>query len=1194
MTRDASALAASVQEATAPEFRGRLLARGQAQSMIRRDGILPEDAPQFGANLDDDLLSYGYALIATSLQLLEAVDPENSDGGPTAPERQQQAQTGFIEASYALEAATRNAKPDEGMAFHRLIAGAASHLAGYAARAFSLMQTSIDSGRLTPMEHTLADLVLRNLTRIEARTIALRLSAELTDGALLGALTQSSDDPTADDVEKPETTTTSEATTSSDASAVGPIALLLSEHYLSAVSSALFALAYNQTSQLQAALADLATGEQASQEIGVPGPWWVYRLTRRLLGDLGQTSIRTNIPVPRPPAATASDGTTGTGESDWNYLRITFVSMLFARGRSEIDLWPSQLHVVRRIFEDTKDLVVALPTSAGKTRIAELCILACLAQGRRVVYVTPLRALSAQTERVLERTFTPLGAEVSTLYGSIGVNDVDEDALRSSQIVVATPEKLDFALRSDRTVLDDVGLVVLDEGHMIGPSDREVRYEAQVQRLLRRADADTRRIVCLSAVFPSGPDLDDFVAWVTDDEPDGLHRENWRPTRQRFGLVEWFTDHARLAMTFEQEQSFIPRYIEAKAPTGGKRRNPFPHNNRELVIATAWRLVEEGQTVLIFCPQRNSVEPYAREILKLRAQGFIDSVLPSEVDLDEALAIGAEWFGADHPILRCLRVGVAIHHGALPGPFRREVERLLHRGVIKVTVASPTLAQGLNLSASVVLFHGIRRGRALLTGSEFANVIGRAGRAFVDTEGLVLYPRYEPTPRHRREWFDLTVGDAGKALRSGLITVAESLVRRMHAAAGSPKLQAFIDYLTGGVDWAFPVVIGEDTEVRDAAEQTWSSSLALLDTALLSIAGEDESDPDEVTQLIADALRDSLWERQLNRLENQQAANAIRELVSSRARFVWSNSTAAQRRGWYLAGLGAASGYELGLAAARVVELIFHAETAIDNNDTAAAVGSILEIATILFAVSEFKPETSLKWQPVLVHWLSGAPLGLLREDPVEVAQFIEADVVYRLVWGMEAARVYETAHGNIVATVLTGAALTAIETGTFNRSASVLIRSGFDHRAAAIAAVTDSEATFSSSSEMREWIRGLDPDLTESPDWPTVESHAAWLQFTNRADRLRANSWALHVERVEEVAWRGAVPEPRAWLRVTNSGPGRITLWSTGFDALGEALVDINPHRQGVLHARRLSDSSGIELRYRGPRDLHAPDPSR
>uniref|UniRef100_UPI0025E04A11 DEAD/DEAH box helicase n=1 Tax=uncultured Rothia sp. TaxID=316088 RepID=UPI0025E04A11 len=74
---------------------------------------------------------------------------------------------------------------------------------------------------------------------------------------------------------------------------------------------------------------------------------------------------------------------------------------------------------------DPHNMVVALPTSAGKTRIAELCILACLAAGKRVVFVTPLRALSAQTEVSLSSTFQPLGKTVSSLYGSIGVSDAD-------------------------------------------------------------------------------------------------------------------------------------------------------------------------------------------------------------------------------------------------------------------------------------------------------------------------------------------------------------------------------------------------------------------------------------------------------------------------------------------------------------------------------------------------------------------------------------------------------------------------------------------------------------------------------------------------------------------------------------------------------------------------------------------------
>lgn len=200
-------------------------------------------------------------------------------------------------------------------------------------------------------------------------------------------------------------------------------------------------------------------------------------------------------------------------------------------------MWPSQIEAASRAVNQTDNLVVSLPTSAGKTRIAELSILRCLAGGRRAIVVTPLRALSAQTEATLQRTFGPLGKTISALYGSIGVSGFDEDAIRGRDIVVATPEKLDFALRNDPSLLDDVGLLVFDEGHMIGSGEREVRYEVQIQRLLRRKDADQRRIVCLSAILPDGDQMEDFSAWLRRDQPGGPIKNDWRPTRLRFGEV---------------------------------------------------------------------------------------------------------------------------------------------------------------------------------------------------------------------------------------------------------------------------------------------------------------------------------------------------------------------------------------------------------------------------------------------------------------------------------------------------------------------------------------------------------------------------------------------------------------------------------------------------------------------------------
>ncbi len=1129
--------------------------------MIRRAGVLPPGAPQFSPFLDADLLNYGYSMLATSIELLEA-SADDTSGQVALAER------GFIQSSYAIEAAIRNAAPTADHVFHGLAAGAASHLGGYAARAYSLVQTSRGSGRLTPMELTLADLLMRDLSSIEQRTQLLRSSPEVSDEAIFEAFTA------VDEVVDQE----------SSSDRVGPVVLLLSENYLSAVSAALFAIEIGSRDLLESALEELQLGEQASSDVSAPGPWWVYRLTRHLLGGLFDTSLEINIPPEPPP------GTTDNARR-WRTLRRTFVASLLARERSEIDLWPSQLHVVDRIFQDQRDLVVALPTSAGKTRIAELSILACLGRNLRTVYVTPLRALSAQTERVLARTFSPLGIRVSSLYGSMGTSDVDEDTLRSNEVVVATPEKLDFALRSDPSVLDDVGLVVLDEGHMIGASEREVRYEAQIQRLLRRPDASSRRILCLSAVFPSGTELEDFVAWITDDEPDGLHRESWRPTEQRFGLVEWRNDHARLTITLGPDRPYIPRYFEQKEP-GGRRRNKFPANQREHVTATAWRLVEEGQTVLIFCPQRNWVEPYAGAIIKLHDQGLLSSVLPRGVDLSDALAVGAEWFGAGHPILGCLELGVAIHHGALPGPFRREVERLLQRGSLKVTIASPTLAQGLNLSASAVLFHGLRRGGVLLKGSEFANVIGRAGRAFVDTEGLVLYPIFQPTQARRRQWLELTEGDGGKALQSGLIEIGVALLKRMLASHGLDSVEPLLAYLTGGPDWTLPVVPHETDEERAAAAESWRSNLALLDIAILSIAGDgnQDADADSATQIVADALRDSLWERQLRHVVNMSAA-VLRGLVYSRTKHLWRTATASQRRGWYLAGLGADDGSEISRVSGHIIVLTAQAETAIFLEDYDTAANLLVAIAEAVFALNVFKPETLLdNWDAVLRHWVHGSALGNVAGDRIAIAQFVEADVIYRLVWGMEAARVYESAQNSD--TTLLGTAVTAIETGTFSRAASILIRSGFDHRLAAISAVTSTDATFDSPNSMRQWIDNLDPVHALSEDWPTPESRSAWEVFVNPSQTRRSRRWSRRITDIPDVAWYGAVPDPGTWLRVTDANPDKIEIWSTGFDLLGEAVVRLGRDRQGVLRAQRDHVGTGIRLLYRGPGDLFPPSP--
>ena len=140
--------------------------------------------------------------------------------------------------------------------------------------------------------------------------------------------------------------------------------------------------------------------------------WWISNLCRHLIDDLWQHSLHQNLPT-APPEGT---------EKKYPDLRLLFISSLYARKISEVELWPSQREAARRSTDVRDDLVVVLPTSAGKTRVAEIAALMTLSSARRVLIVTPLRALSAQTERSFRKTFAPLGFTVSSLYGASGLS----------------------------------------------------------------------------------------------------------------------------------------------------------------------------------------------------------------------------------------------------------------------------------------------------------------------------------------------------------------------------------------------------------------------------------------------------------------------------------------------------------------------------------------------------------------------------------------------------------------------------------------------------------------------------------------------------------------------------------------------------------------------------------------------------
>ncbi len=1156
-------LRTNIEAAVEPGFRHKLMARGQSRAIIWRDGELPHGAPNFSAGLSEDLLAYGYSLLSHALRYAEL-------GGD-----QTLARRGFEVAGEALEAVIGKGEHDAERDFHRLMAAAAYHVGRYSARAFSLLHQGVGDANFSISEVCLAKLMLRDLDGLASDISRWFSSGIGSDESLIASLTEG---PQAKLLEEEDL----------DNPLLEVMGKALDGNFMAAIAIVTMALERGDESLIALARARLENGLHVAAELNLVAQWWCHRLAAQLIGGLWETSFHKVLPFTGPPASDIGD---------WALLRKLFIGSLYRRGKAEVELWPSQLRAAALTLDFKANLVLSLPTSAGKTRIAELCILACLAQQKRVVFVTPLRALSAQTEVGLTRTFGPLGKTVSSLYGSIGATGSDVDSLRLSDIVVATPEKLDFALRSDPDLLNDIGLVVLDEGHMIGLGEREVRYEAQIQRLLRRADAASRRIVCLSAILPDGEQLEDFVAWLTTDHKEGLIKDDWRPTRLRFGDVQWKGEHAQLNITVGGETPFVPTFFSAKK---GKTKKIFPSNQTELCIATAWRLIEDGQTVLVFCPLRASVLPFARSIIDMHKRGHIVSVLgSSDTVLQTALAVGAEWFGPDHDILRCLKLGVAVHHGALPTPYRKEVERLLRDGVLKITVSSPTLAQGLNLAATSLIFHGHTRNGASIDIAEFRNVVGRAGRAYIDIEGLVLYPMFNEQVKRGVAWKSLIDNQSGREMESGLLRLLLTLLLRINKKLGA-KASTLLEYIAGQSAWEFPVLTIETPRIREEEKAKWPSHLMSLDTAIFSLFGDSEIPDDDIESALDEILQSSLFYRRLARKSDNTKRALIGGLVA-RTKFIWRNTTSTERRGYFLAGVGLATGQALDRHAAELEQLLLTANVGIISGLHEEAVEAIIKFAEIAMLIAPFRPKKVVDdWPVIMTAWLYGHPLTTIPGgDSDEVITFIEQAFVFNIPWAMEAVRVRYVAHFDedlhddtvmSLSDFSRANAVMALETGTMLMPAALLIQAGFASRSGAIQAVERTGATFDSPKGLSKWLASDEVRaLSAYPDWPSRESHRIWIDFVS-AKEIKAKKEWTSVTYDGSVSWFGAPMAPGTPLRV-GGGPGKErSVFTADYREVGVLKWTPNPNAQGIFVSTATGAVDKFHFDYIGPGDFLMP----
>lgn len=1052
-----------LQALCAPGVRDQLIAKGLARGMVWDDGSLPDDSSNFPSTLTNDLLNHGYLVLGCTIRLrMLAVFEAIPDDAILAD--------GFRTAAECIEAVVRRGERRNDRGFHLTIAAAAFHLGNYGARSFSLLAENAEELNLVAVELLLVALMQRRLDQLQALCLNWLNDPQNTDEGIAASLES-----------------TEEQFDASDA-AYTSISRVLHR----AVALFDFALRSGNSQYVVDAISMLDRCVDAADQLKHVPLWWICILTRHMIDDLWNRSLHQTLPLV-------------SGDNDsWPTLRQNFIELLCRRSVAEIDLWPSQIEAARRVIDEKDSLVVALPTSSGKTRIAELCILKCLSGGRRVVYVTPLRALSAQVEVTLSRTFKLLGFSVSSVYGASGIGASDVDTMKSASIVVATPEKLDFAIRQDADVIDDVGLIVLDEGHMIGLNEREIRYEVLVQRLLRRADSSERRIVCLSAIFTEGEPFDAFTAWIRSDKDGNAIRSQWRPTRQRPATLEWRGDGGRIEYRVQGETVFVPRFIERR-PARGKRKNAFPQNRKELIVATIGRFHHDGHSVLLYCPIRKSVEPAAESFLKLVAQGYTQSFLsPNATDaIETALRIGEEWLGSDHVAMRALRLGVAVHHGQLPRPFLAEIENLLRKRVLTVAISSPTLAQGVDLSFGVLVFTSLWRNKSLIPPKEFANVIGRVGRAYVDLDGIYVLPVYEFNERARRnrlnEFHQLVKAARGRELESGLYLLIFVCLWRLKEALGLQG-SALEDYVLNQQTAIDKIASGDD----ENAEQM-EVILAELDAGIFALVEELECDASEIASRLDDALHNSLWKRRLAVRELEEQTNQV-AMLHGRAQHIWTRTTTPQRKGFYAASIGTESGLQIVEQSEELRQLLELSTDAIKSGDTDQLVLGCCGLAEQLFAIHPFQPSMPKDWnedtwKAILEAWISGATLYRVT-DSVGIA-FVQEALIFRLVWAIEAVRVVLLSlneepeeSGSDDERTFVAICMTY---GVPNVAAARILESGMESRLLAVRLTRKLGLTFTTRDDLLDWLETV---RDSEPISFSETEREAWKHFVGRNDR--------------------------------------------------------------------------------------------
>lgn len=385
-------------------------------------------------------------------------------------------------------------------------------------------------------------------------------------------------------------------------------------------------------------------------------------------------------------------------------------------------------------------------TSAGKTVVAEYAIAQCLKNNQRVIYTSPIKALSNQKYR-----------EFAAEFGDAGLMTGDVTINPTATCLVMTTEILRSMLYRGSEIMREVGWVIFDEIHYMRDAIRGVVWEETIILL-----PDQVRYVFLSATIPNAMQ---FAEWVTKmhNQPCHVVYTDFRPTP----LQHYFHPHGAEGIhlivdekgvfreeNFQKAMSAIadkkgddPADAMAKRKGKGKDKKLNKGGTQEQNdIQKIIRMImfKNLNPVIVFSFSKRECENGAIQLRKLSFNDDSEKEMVSKVfnSAIEMLSEDDRNLPQIQNILPLLRRGIGVHHSGLLPILKETIEILFQEGLIKVLFATETFSIGLNMPAKTVVFTSVRKfdgfSQRWVTPSEFVQMSGRAGRRGLDDRGIVI------------------------------------------------------------------------------------------------------------------------------------------------------------------------------------------------------------------------------------------------------------------------------------------------------------------------------------------------------------------------------------------------------------------------------------------------------------------------